>query len=324
VLTADIGQASATTLLESAGMSTIYMYWSPDSRHLAALLQHGGDLELHLFDATGQERPRRLVVGQPLYWSWAPDGNTMALHVGGAAGSGGDAWVGLLHLGADGTQEERFADAPGGFRAPAWSPSGAKLAYAVLGGGMSLLSVRDASGQATHIASSTQDVAFAWSPSGDWLAFAEADPERPGFYQGLEVAHADGSERHRLSQDAVVAFYWSPDGVRLALVGVDTGARALTWTIVSVDGKTKRPLSSFVPSNDFAFQLPFFDQYTQSTSIWSSDGRRIVYGADAGGELLNGSPQSQSVMAIDVDGQTAASAVAAGTVGVWSPPARRP
>jgi len=321
VLVADVGQASATVMLESAGMATIYLYWSPDSRHLSALLQHGRDLELHLFDASNTEQPRQLLVGQPLYWSWAPDGKTLAVHVGGDGNSAADAWVGLLHLGEGSPREERFADAPGMFRAPAWSPAGSKLAYASLGGGASLLTVRDLAGQTTRIASTaTSDVAFNWSPSGEWLAFAAGDPGRPGLYQALEVAHPDGSERHRLSQDALVAFYWSPDSSRLAVVGVDTGARALTWSVLSVDGKTKRPLSSFVPSSDFAFQLPFFDQYAQSTSIWSADGKRLVYGADSGADRSNGSGQGERVVVLDADGLTQALAVANGGLAVWSPP----
>jgi len=324
VLVSDVGQLNATAMLESAGMATIYLYWSPDNRHLAALLQHGRDLELHLFDANNQEQPRQLLVGQPLYWSWAPDGRTLAVHVGGDANSASDAWVGLLHLGENDVREERFAEGPGLFRAPAWSASGAQLAYATLGGGASLLTVRDQAGQTTRIASTaTSDVAFTWSASGQWLAFAAGDASRPGFYQGLEVAHPDGSERHRLSQDPLVAFYWSPDSARLAAVGVDTGARALTWSVVSVDGKTKRALNSFVPSSDFAFQLPFFDQYAQSTSVWSADSKRLVYGADSSADRSNGSAQGERIVVLDADGLTQGSAVANGSLAVWSP-AQRP
>jgi TolB protein len=323
VLLADADRSGARVMLESAEMAPIYLYWSPDSRHLAALLQHGRDLELHLLDASGKDEPRQLVVGQPLYWSWAPDGNTLAVHVGGDARSGGDAWVGLLHLGNGAPSEERFAEPPGGFRSPAWSSSGDKLAYAGLGGGVSLLSVRDPAGQVTRIVSSTTDLAFNWSPMGDWLAFAMADPSRPGLYQGLEVARADGNERHRLSQDPLVAFYWSPDAGRLAVVGLDSPAQALMWSVIGVDGKTSRRLGTFLPSSDFAFQLPFFDQYAQSTNVWSADSRRLVYAEESGGDRRNGSGQSERVMVVDVNGKDPPTPVAQGGGAVWSPPSLR-
>ena len=320
VLSADIGQANSSVVLESSDLAPIYLYWSPDSRHLAALLQHGSNLELQLLDSAAKEAPRQLLVGQPLYWSWAADGKTLAVHVG-ADPRSSDTWVGLLHLTDASIQQERFPDAPGGFRAPAWAPGAAvdKLAYVALGGGTSILSVRNAAGQVTRITSSPTDIAFTWSPPGDWLAFASASPDTPATYTGVEVARADGSERHRLSQDPLVAFYWAPDGKRLALLGLDPAAQALAWSVVSVDGKQHQALTSFVPSSDFAFQLPFFDQYAQSTRLWSADGQKLVYGATGGSERRNGSALTEQVMLLDAGGQAAPAAIAPGSVAVWSP-----
>jgi TolB protein len=320
VLISDAGQPNPKSVLESPDRPPIYLYWSPDGRYLTALLQFGGDLALYLFDASGTDPPRQMLVGQPLYWSWAPDARTIAVHVGGSADSAADAWVGLLHLGAGDAQPERFSDAAGAFRAPAWSPSGAKLAYATLGGGVSLLSVRDAAGSVVRIASSTTDLAFSWSPSGEWLAFASSDPRRPGFYHGLELARSDGSDRHTLSQDPLVAFYWSPDATRLAVVGFDSGARSLTWSVLSVDGKTRRPLSSFLPSSDFGFELPFFDQYAQSTSVWSADSKQIVYTAQVSDTQALGGGHAEQVLLMDADGVKPAAVVAEGGVALWSPP----
>jgi TolB protein len=321
VLAADATQSSASVVLESTELAPIYLYWSPDSRRLTVLLQDGSNLKLYLFDATGQEAARQLLVGQPLYWSWAPDGTALAVHVGGDGQTNMDAWVGLLHLAAGTVREEHFGEAPGGFRAPAWAPTGGKLAYVALGGGVSLLSVRDAAGQITRVASSTGsgEMAFTWSPGGDWLAFASPSPSSPGVYDGLELARPDGKERHRLTTDPVVGFYWAPDGKRLAVVGLDTAARELTWSTIQADAQGQRVLGSFVPSADFAFQLPFFDQYAQSSSVWSADGRKLVYAADGGGARRNGSSTGERVMVVDVDGQAAAVAVTPGGLAVWSP-----
>ena len=75
-----------------------------------------------------------------------------------------------------------------------------------------------------------------------------------------------------------------------------------------------------MPSSDFSFELPFFDQYAQSTSIWSADSKRLVYGADSGSDRNNGSGQSERVVILDADGLTPASVVANGGLAVWSPP----
>ena len=136
------------------------------------------------------------------------------------------------------------------------------------------------------------------------------------------MAHADGSDRRTLSQDPLVAFYWSPDATRLAVVGLDTAARTLTWSTLSIDGKTKRALGSFLPSSDFGFELPFFDQYAQSTSVWSADSKRIVYSAQSSGSGAGSGGQAERLLVMDADGATPAAAVADGGVGVWTPPAR--
>jgi Tol biopolymer transport system component len=171
----------------------------------------------------------------------------------------------------------------------------------------------------TRIASSPTDIAFTWSPVGDWLAFAFASQDTPALYDGIEVARPDGSERHRLTQEPQVGFFWAPDGKRLALLGLDMAARELAWSTIQVDGKGRRMLGSFAPSSDFAFQLPFFDQYAQSTSLWSPDSRKLVYGADGGAERSNGSASGERVMVLDVDGSASPSVAAPGGVAVWSP-----
>jgi TolB protein len=319
VVSADASQDGASTLLESSDVGPIYLYWAPDSRRLTALLQRGNNLVLVLLDADRREQVRELLVGQPLYWSWAPDGRSLAVHLGGDARSSADAWVGLLHLEDAGAREEHFAEAPGEFRAPAWSADGRQLAYVALIGGVSTLSVRLADGRLARVASSGNDLAFTWSPGGDWLAFSTRLAGTPGIYQGLEVARPDGNERRRLVQEPVLAFYWSPDGSRLAYLRLDTEARALSWMLVGVDGRGRRTLASFVPSDDFAFQVPFFDQYAQSTSIWSPDGHKLIYASDSGGQRRNGSAVSERIAVLDVDGQGQPTQVARGGMAVWSP-----
>ena len=141
-------------------------------------------------------------------------------------------------------------------------------------------------------------------------------------YDGLEIARPDGRERRRLSHDPIIAFYWAPDGSRLAYLRLDTHAQALSWNVVGVGGGATRSLASFTPSDDFAFQLSFFDQYVQSTSVWSPDGRCLVYGTDAGGQRRNGSTVSEHVAVLDVDAPEPTARptqIARGGLAVWSP-----
>jgi TolB protein len=315
--------ARPTTLLHAADIGPVYLYWAPDSRHLSALVQRADSLVLYLLDAEGLEPARTLLVGNPLYWSWASDGQRLAIHVGGDAHTGPDAWIGVLHL--DGA-EDRFADPPGEFRAPAWSADGERLAYAVLEGEQSVLVVREQRGHVSRVASGPTELAFTWAPGGDWLAFSSRLTDTPGVYEGLEVARPEGGDRRRLAEDPIVAFYWAPDGSRLAYLRLDTRAQALGWSVVGLDGRAARSLASFTPSDDFAFQLAFFDQYAQSTSVWSPDGRRLLYGSDASGQRRNGSTVSEHISVLDVDGaeaQARPAQVARGGLAVWSPASPR-
>jgi Tol biopolymer transport system component len=319
VASAEIEGDTPRVLLESPQLAPIYLYWGPDNRRLSVLLQRGTDLELHLLDADGVEPARLLLVGQPLYWSWASDTRSLAIHLGGDARASEAAWLGQLRIDESDPQPERYVERPGAFRAPAWAPSGDRLAYVVIDGEQSMLCVRDASGHISRLAASSTEIAFIWAPTGDWIAFATASPSGPQVYQGLQIVRPDGGDTRLLTSAPLVSFFWSPDARRIALLGLDPGTQSLAWSTVRLDGQGLRPLATFVPTREFAFQLPFFDQYAQSTSVWSADGAKLVYAAQGGGERRNGASTADSVIVLDVDGHSAPLAVARGSAAVWAP-----
>jgi Tol biopolymer transport system component len=119
----------------------------------------------------------------------------------------------------------------------AWSPSGARLGYAISHdtrspGYSEGLCVAEVGGQERLIATG-QVMAFFWSPLGQQVAYLTANPARDRL--DLLVAQADGSGRRQVAslvpsedfmfflsffdQFAPAASLWSPDGRTLAFAG---------------------------------------------------------------------------------------------------------
>lgn len=321
VVVADLRAETGSALRHSPEASPIYLYWAPDSQHLTVLMQRARQLELLLFDTVGPRAPTLLTHGNPLYWAWAPDGRTLAVHVGGDARTNPEAWHGFLHLHAGAVREERFADPPGGYRAPAWANDGDRLAYVGLVGGVPTLSVRDSAGAVTRLAHTSGELAFSWSPATGVLAFTASPSPGARVYQGIEVARADGMGRRSVTDESLAAFFWSPDGGKLAYVGADPSARGLAWAIAHSNGREPRHLDTFVPSDDFAFQLSFFDQYARSIRVWSPDSLHLVYAAKRGDERRNGSSVVDQIRVLNVEGEPRSKTLAPGKAAAWSPAA---
>ncbi len=162
--------------------------------------------------------------------------------------------------------------------------------------------------------------AFIWSPSDNDLAYtAITDSSDLGVftYAGLTVYDADTSEPHRITDDELVAFFWSPDGEKLAYVAVDRVNNSLAWHVVDSRGNNGRKLTNFVPSGETLFTLfGFFDQYAYSNSLWSPDGKSLVY---VGREVGANGAGMDSVFVLPVDGSAPPRAIAEGRLAFWSP-----
>jgi hypothetical protein len=51
----------------------------------------------------------------------------------------------------------------------------------------------------------------------------------------------------------------------------------LAWSVIHVADGAASDFPSFRPTDAFLLLLPYFDQYAQSLSLWSPDGRQLVY-----------------------------------------------
>lgn len=120
-----------------------------------------------------------------------------------------------------------------------WSPSGRRIAAAVVGQRMSrvLVARPDRSGAAAVAAAA--GVTALWSPTGDRIAVARAHADRP---PDVVVAAADGSASEVVGSLASVRgkpFDWSPDGRRVVFVAPVGQAAAIVVARLDGSGTTR-------------------------------------------------------------------------------------
>jgi Tol biopolymer transport system component len=113
-------------------------------------------------------------------------------------------------------------------RTASWSPDGTRVAFAAAlatpgearhGEARRGLFVADADGSGAHqIVPSAQILDAQWSPEGDWIAFTQANADRPDVF----IVHPDGTGLRQLtSSSGGLGSYgpvWSPDGSALLFV----------------------------------------------------------------------------------------------------------
>ncbi len=324
-----------TKVFESDEELPIYMAWAPDASSLTLLTQRGEELRLQLIDPTGGLPTREVVAGQPLYFAWSPDASSLLAHVNGDHRSTEHAMMALVRPGNAAEAAQQLSARPTDFRAPAWSADGARMAFvAQVPGGQAALAVQDTGAlEPRRIVAVGAEPAFLWSPTADRLAFSSRVSEQLPLYAGIETVKADGSERQRVTDANVAAFFWSPDGKKVAYVGVEPNARALAWFVADPDGKNRREVASFVPSDEQFLMFRFFDQYAQSHGLWSPDGKYLVYaGSPAESARSKPAPEAadstagqvgrdrSQVFVAAVDGSTAPRTLVDGSIALWPVP----
>lgn len=308
------GAQQTTTVHEFYG-HPVYQSWSPDGTRLATLVNGADTIELLLGEPDRTSSGRRVGSGQPIYSAWAPDGGSLLVHSGGGRE---DSRPGRLQLvsATDGVDPEAVELEPSGFRAPAWSPSGD---WQMLGGrngsaGEALFR-RGRDGRVSWFASVDGEPAVVWSPTEERFLWSTAI-EFPYAYRGLEVATADGRTRRRLTEERLLAFFWSPDGRQIAYVAPDEAYETLELRVLAATGGPARTVARFQPTRDFIQLVTYFDQYAQSTTIWSPDSRTLIFAGWLPGADREKEPWLYTVPA---DGTLGAQALVAGRIGFFEP-----
>ncbi|MCZ7570608.1 MAG: hypothetical protein M5U01_18745 [Ardenticatenaceae bacterium] len=296
-----------------------YLFWSPDSQRLAYLSSGTTELALSLVDvAHGGDEATTLDRGQPLYFSWAPDGRRLLTHIGTDR---------LALLSLDGTQAPLDAR-PAAFAAPQWSPDGSQLLYAVRDGTAQRLIAATPEGTLQHeITSFDGVISFTMSPDRRQIAYAiTPEPIGTAAFGPLYIADLNTNQARELSAEPVLAFFWSPDSRYVIFLRPERHPPVtpvpeaaplrqeqlwLRWHIW--DGTRTFPLSLFSPSDTFLLDyLRFFDQYAQSMTLWAPDSSAFVYA----GLSENG---FQGVWVHPIGEGSAPTRVTRGLFAAWSP-----
>ncbi len=315
------------TIFDSQTEIPFYLYWAPDSQQIGFLAQSDNDMSLMLGSFNGKTKARKLESGAPFYWAWSPDSRTLLMHIGGSIRDSSSAELALL--GRDSTTAPQVLKfEPASFQTPHYSPDGSKILFAATTSSADdALFLADSNGShARAIASYQGGIAFAWSPDGKKIA-SLVTPNAAGlpYYGPVWVSDANGSNRVKLIDEDALAFYWSPDSQQIAYLalappGHNTSALGIpspqvqlsfNWRVINLANKQARTAATFAPTQDFLSVLPYFDQYSRSSTFWSPDSQRLVYTQDEGND-------TGSVWVADITGNPATQKIGDGTLAVWS------
>jgi len=290
LMVANVDSGVVNDVYASESEHPFYLYWSPDEQNLSFLSSTatGQTMLLQSVPSQGGER-RVLDTGSPFYWSWAPDGKTMIVHRG-----AGDptlaSRLSFLKLDAE-IDEYGMEEIPASFQAPAWSPDGRFILLTQLNfdDEVSEIVLADSTGTPIKtIDTFDLNTAFAWSPDSEQFAYISGEqPMSAGTLGDLHVRDVDSEDEITIDAD-VVGFFWSPNGKKLAYFvpfvmapeegSGDSGENTLLFQLNMLDPASgeSRELFTFQPTEQFVSMVPYFDQYHQSTTIWSPDSNNLV------------------------------------------------
>ena len=315
------------TLLTTKEIVPFYLYWSPDSSSISFLstLSSVDDLLLQVMSTEGGE-PSYVDMGQPFYWSWNADSNSILTHTGGSTVESSEkASIKLFTLREDSVASTTLNYFPAYFQAPQYSPDGSNLLIAAeMLRRHSTLVVARSDGEPQDLLVDWQGpLTFSWSPDGKRIAYVAGRPSPLGGSIGTLniIGMTDGEDKSsfQVQQSNVLAFFWSPDSTRIAffepqlIPGVENRETfVLSVSVLNVADGSVKALTKIRPTRAFLGQvIPYYDQYQRSHTIWSPDSRHIV---------LNGATEDNlpGIFIVSAEGSGTAHLLAHGIYPFWS------
>lgn len=244
-----------------------YVMWSPNGSTLAIVSRAGETLGLSCHGPDMLEPGPAAVTGAPIFCSWSPDSRRLAVHAGSRV---------LLVDAESGEVVRTVSEAAAGFRAPAVSPSGRVVYAEPRAGALRVMETTFDREDGAEFAEFSSGVVLAFRPRSEDLTVGAAATAESGALSELWLISAGGARR-RISRGPFVGYSWSPLGDKLALiVPSQTGDGRHYVRVIDGSGEELCASEAFVPSPDFRLWLAFFDQYSQSHSLWDAAGETLL------------------------------------------------
>ncbi len=295
-----------------------YLAWDPTSRHVAYLGNEGDGVGLGVVEGAVGPTPtsRPLDAGQPYYFAWGPEGDTLLIH------EGDDRLEELTLDGDTETVEER----PGVFQAPAWTSDGLTQLFVRRGAGLrqTIVARHRERERSRDLAPIVGAGFMVLSPDGRRVAYQALSPDELDLYDrdlpervddvGVTVVDLRSGQVEQISSDLAAAWYWSPDGSRLAVlepVYDGDGPISFRWRLW--DGSSDVLTPTFTASLPLLQETtPFFSQFAQSWSMWAPDSSAFAFPLDLPGA-------ANTIVVQPVDPDLPPYALGRGTFVAWSP-----
>lgn len=250
-------------------------------------------------DASGiGSNPTRLTAdtGSEYDVFWSPDGTRLvyARDFNGA---------GIYVINADGSGEQRLSPTPGFDTTPYWSPDGTRIVYVHLlqppqpNGPPPMTDIRimnaDGTDDHTILANTRFSVEPQWSVN-DQIVFMSL---MNGGKLDIYTMNPDGTGLQRLTNNGAnnADPAWSPDGAKLSFGSDREGADNVNIYTMNADGSNVVQLTHF----EFPEQA--------SDTNWASDGKKIAFEYDLGGQKQSLPNAYAEVWTMNADGSGQAS-----------------
>jgi WD40 repeat protein len=298
------------------GAAPICESWSQDSSRIALLLQGDEGLRLDVADVRSPGTTLEIEQGSPLFWSWSPTQNLIAVHSGGSRSVCDDARLKIFD--AENDCEEVGSLAPGEFRTPSWSPDGKRLAYVDASDErVERLALYRVDDRVSEIVTTVDGhSAMLWSPDGRYLAISQALGETPHVFTGVSLVDVRTGRTEVISDDSLVSFFWSPCSRKLIAMSFDDHT-GMQWSVFDVQGMRRTVGDRFYPSRELVYFCWFFDQFAGSHPLISPDGNSLTFAghmAESGKKYLD---EDSGVFLLSLDDETPPERIAGGHFACW-------